>query len=310
MRRNSSTLRPTRARGTLSRSGHASSTSPSPLAAQDGRVAERAEAVEENVERAAGARLQRAGEHHAAALHGARAHVEDLVDPAAQDLLDDEQVVGRWRARRRTASRRPEAHAVRLPQGQTSHRRAHGGETTLEVHDPQHGLERRGQDRLAGAAARLVLPSPEPEQGAQLQLRRPAREIRRRPRPPRGAGSARRRRRRARRRAGTPRPPGPARRRRGRPAPRDAARADARWRRRRGSGPVRGAAPSRKRCPRRSSSAATRERDPPSRGTCERPAWRWCRRSRRRWTGRRRRPACAPGWARSRGRSRDRGSRS
>src|ERR1051325_5749207 len=54
---------------------------------------------------------------------------------------------------------------------------SHGRDATLDVDHAQHRLERGREDRLARAAARLVLAAAEAHQRAELELRRPAREV-------------------------------------------------------------------------------------------------------------------------------------
>src|SRR5262245_32707482 len=72
----------------------------------------------------------------------------------------------------------PSAALAGLPQGQSTHRGAHRGQPALEVHDTEHGLQGRGENRLAGASARLLLPPAEPQEAPEVQLRCPAREVR------------------------------------------------------------------------------------------------------------------------------------
>src|SRR5437867_568367 len=55
---------------------------------------------------------------------------------------------------------------------------ADGVEAGLEIQDAQHGLERRREDRLACPPTRLVLAASQPDEVAEPQRGRPAREVR------------------------------------------------------------------------------------------------------------------------------------
>src|SRR5438309_146994 len=89
----------------------------------------------------------------------------------------DAEGVGGWRrGGARTAAGRPEPHGLSLPQRQTPDGGADRGNPRLEIDHAEEGLERRGEDGVARAAAGLLLTSPEAEERTEVELGRPARE--------------------------------------------------------------------------------------------------------------------------------------
>ena len=270
------------------------------------------------VERPRRAPRQLAAEDEGMPARGSLAHGEDVLHVAAEEILvrsgTPRSSAGPPGRRASAASEGPEAHVGHATTGPATRPRARAPrQPRLEVHDAQHRLQRGGQHRLLGAPARLSRsPAAEPQQCAQRRGLGPARERAPETSSARRVGQHAHRRRRARApevlRDHEPRTASPR-----KASASLSARRGARWHR---SGGVRARSEEQRRrakaCPRRAERArrAHGERIALAGRYLRKASWRWCRRSRRRWSGPPRRPACAPGSARSRGRSRGRASRS
>src|SRR5262249_21670759 len=147
------------------------------LHAQERRVAEGAEALEEHVERAPRLRAQPAAEDDDRAADPSIADLEHVLRGPAQQVLGDDEVVERRLARDAAAGEGPQAHdsayhrqgarpwlTVQSPSSEPRDGGADGGDAGFQVDGAEQRLQRGGQDRLTRPATGLVLAAAETEQ--------------------------------------------------------------------------------------------------------------------------------------------------